>query len=190
MEGIIDRRFENADQRLGIDLRFAELHGAHRGLLFPLDEVALFTVDENAAAEVAFVGIAVELERVRKEVIDVDYAAVGVVPVRLHVGILPDDVVRLELEDVGVHLEDQQVVGHLYLGFELAPVAVFEPHAPVEESVQLVVHFGSHLQQGFFQVVECGERVVENLLFERRFAHDGFEDFLSQGYAFHAISKD
>ena len=29
MEGIIDRRFENADQRLGIDLRFAELHGAH-----------------------------------------------------------------------------------------------------------------------------------------------------------------
>lgn len=89
--------------------------------------------------------------------------------------------VRLELEDVGVHLEDQQVVGHLYLGFELAPVTVFEPHAPVEESVQLVVHFGSHLQQGFFQVVECGERVVENLLFERRFAYDGFEDFLSQG---------
>ena len=67
---------------------------------------------------------------------------------------------------------------------------VFEPHAPVEESVQLVVHFGSHLQQGFFQVVECGERVVENLLFERRFAYDGFEDFLSQGYAFLAISKD
>ena len=98
--------------------------------------------------------------------------------------------VRLELEDVGVHLEDQQVVGHLYLGFELAPVAVFEPHAPVEKPVQLVVHFGSHLQQGFFQVVECGERVVENLLFERRFAHDGFENFLSQGYAFHAISKD
>ena len=48
----------------------------------------------------------------------------------------------------------------------------------------------SALQQEVSQVVECGERVVENLLFERRFAHDGFENFLSQGYAFHAISKD
>ena len=36
-----------------------------------------------------------------------------------------------EFENVGVHLEDQDVVGDLQLGFELAAVAVFEAHAAV-----------------------------------------------------------
>jgi len=60
-------------------------------------------------------------------------------------------VVGAELENVGVHLEDQDVVGHLQLGLELAAVAVFEPHAAVEFAVQFVVHLRGHFQQRLLQ---------------------------------------
>jgi hypothetical protein len=92
---------------------------------------------------------------------------------------LPDEVVGVEFEDVGVHPEDQQVAGHLELRFELAAVAVFDPHAAVDAAVEFVVPLGRHFEQDVFQFVERGERVVEDLLFEARFANDGFEDFRS-----------
>ena len=84
-----------------------------------------------------------------------------------------------EFEDVGVHLEYQDVVGHLQLGFELAAVAVFEPHAAVEFAVQLVVQLRGHFEQRLLQLVEGREGVVENPLLERRFADDRIEDLAS-----------
>ncbi len=134
---------------------------------------------------IAFVGVAVEFERVGQEVVDVDKSAVGVVAVGLDVGVLPDEVVGAELEDVGVHLEDQDVVGDLQLGFELAAVAVFEAHAAVEFAVQFVVHLRGHLQQRLLQGVERSEGVVENPLFECRLADDGVENLCSQRGCFH-----
>ena len=182
-----DRRFENRDQRLLADLRLAEIHRPHRVLLLAFGEVAAFAVDEDAADQVTFVGVAVEFERVGQEVVDVDKSAVGVVAVGLHVGVLPDEVVGAELEDVGVHLEDQDVVGYLQLGLELAAVAVFEPHAAVEFAVQFVVHLRGHLQQRLLQGVERSEGVVENPLFECRLADDGVENLCSQRGCFHGM---
>ena len=52
-----------------------------------------FRAPKLDVVKVAFVGVAVEFERVGQEVVDVDKSAVGVVAVGLHVGVLPDEVV-------------------------------------------------------------------------------------------------
>ena len=185
VQRVVDRRFEDAGQGRAVDLALAETHRAERCLAFALDEIAAFAVDEQPADQIALVGVAVELERIRQEVVDVDDAAVGVGLVGLDVGILPDDVVRVEFEDVGVHLENEQVVGQLELGLELAAVAVFDADAAVELAVQLVVQLRGHLQQGLLQLVENREGIVENPLLEGRFADDGLQDPCSERNRFH-----
>ena len=139
-----------------------------------------FSVDESASDEISFVGVAVVLERIRQEVVYVYHAAVGVGRVALHVGVLPYYVVGVELEYVGVHLEYQQIAGHLQLRLELAAVAIFDPHAAVEPTVELVVHLRSHFEERVFQLVECRKCIVENALFKRRFADDSLQNLLSE----------
>ena len=121
------------------DLLLAEIHCTHCRLTLALDEELALAVNEDAPDEIALVGTAVELERVGEKIVYVDDAAVGVRLVLLDIGILPNYMVGVELEHVGVHLEYEQVVGNLQLRLELAAVAVFEPYALVEFAVQRIV---------------------------------------------------
>ena len=90
-----------------------------------------------------------------------------------------------EVEDIGVHLEDEDVAGHLQLGLELAAVAVLDPHAAVELAVESVVEFRRHFEKHLLQQVEGGESVVEDLLFEARLADHGFENPRTERRGFH-----
>ena len=81
----------------------------------------------------------------------------------------------VEFEYVGVHAEDQDVVGYLKLGFEFAAVAVFDFHF-VPHLFESVVQFRGHFVKRLFERVEYGERVVEYLLVEGGLAADFAED--------------
>ena len=95
--------------------------------------------------------------------------------------------VRVELEDVGVHLEYEQVAGDLQLGLELAAVAVFDADSLVEFVVQLVVHLRGDLDEHLLQEVERREGVVEDVLLQGRFGDYRGENLLAQRGVVHIV---
>ena len=136
-------------------------------------------VDEKTTDQVALVGITVEFEGVGEEVVDVHHTDIGVVVLLGDVGVLPNGVRRLKVEDIGLHLEDQDVVGHLQLCLKLTTIAILQADAAVELPVEGIIELGGHLQQGLFELVERREGAVKNVLFEGRFANDGLQNLLA-----------
>ena len=104
----------------------------------------------------------------KKEVIDVDNTDIGVIPILLHVAILPYYVVRVELEYVGVHLEDEDIAGHLNLSLELTPITILNTHTAVKLTIKLVVYLGGQLEERLLKLVKRREGIIKNLLLERR----------------------
>ena len=147
IDGVIDRGFHNIAERFLADGLGAEIVVAHADLAFSFDEILHFPVDENTSDQVSFVGAAIVFERIGQKVIDVDDAAVRVGFVFGYVGILPDDVFPVEFEDIGVHAEDQDVIGHMQLGLEFPAVPVFDPHIFLSASFESVVQIGGKFVQ-------------------------------------------
>ena len=139
IDGVVDGRFHDVVQRLFVNRLGAEVIMPHADLAFPFDEVLHFAIDENTSDQVAFVGAAVVFERIGQKVVDVDHPTVGVGLVFRYVRVLPDDVFAVEFEHVGVHAEDQNVVGHMQLCFEFPAVAVFDPHILLSTTFECVV---------------------------------------------------
>lgn len=100
VDRIVDGGLDDVEQRVAVDSLGAEIVVLHADLTLALDEILHFAVDENPADQVSLVGAAVVFERIREKVVYVDDAAVGVVPVVADIGVLPDDVLAVELEDV------------------------------------------------------------------------------------------
>jgi hypothetical protein len=81
-------------------------------------------VEEEPRHEVAQVALPVVLERVAEEVVHVDHSEIAAHRVILQVAGLPQAVALVQLEDVGVHMEDDHIAGHLELSQPVAPLSV------------------------------------------------------------------
>ena len=87
--------------------------------------------------------------------------------------------VRIKFEDVGVHLEYEQVACNLQLGFEFASVAVLYSYTFVQLAIQVIIQLRCNLKQYVFQLVKRRKRIVENVLLKRRFVDYRRENFLA-----------
>lgn len=64
IERIVNRRFDNMNQSLSVNLMRSEMVVMDTDLSFPFDEILFFTIYENSTDQVAFIGTTVVFERV------------------------------------------------------------------------------------------------------------------------------
>ena len=161
---------EDLLDRLGRDLVAAEIVDHLRELALALDVVVPLLVDEDAPDHVAEVVHPVVLQRVAQEVEDLDHAAVGTVFVLLDVRGAHHLVVAGELEDVGVHEENQHVAAELE--HELVLVLVGEQHGDVVVVVGVLVAV-VFLEPfcGFFEELHGLQCDREDALFQLTFGY-------------------
>ena len=135
IECVVDCRLKHRDKILARNRLLAKLLGAYKILTLTLNEEHLLAVDEDTANQVTLIGRAVELERVREEVVDVDYTAIGIRLVHLNVVVLSDNMVGIEAKYVGMHTHNKQIRCDLELRLELTTIAILDTHSAVELSV-------------------------------------------------------
>ncbi len=84
----------------------------------------------------------------------------------------------MEDKDIGVHLEDQQVVGYLQLCLVLTTVAVLEADTAVELALQGIVQLRGDLQEGLLEEIHRSKGAVKNFLLEGGFTDDLLQNLL------------
>ena len=164
---------EDLLDRLGRDLVAAEIVDHLRELALALDVVVPLLVDEDAPDHVAEVVYPVVLQRVAQEVEDLDHAAVGTVLVLLDVRGAHHFVVAGELEDVGVHEENQHIATELEHELVLVLVGKEHRNAVVVIGIVIAVVFLETFR-GILEKLHCLQRHREDALFQFAFGYQQF----------------
>ena len=92
--------------------------------------------------------------------------------------VLPDGMIPVKLEYIGVHAKEQYVVCEFELSFEFAPVAVFKPYTAVVFIYKHLIHIVAHLMQDLLQQVEHFQCLHEYFVLQLRFNVQTVNDLL------------
>ena len=159
-------------QTFVVNLVLAESRVAKAQFATTFNEESALVVDEHTTNQVAKVLVPIVLERIGEEVVHVDYSRICNQRTVNIVAVLPNFVVTRELENVGVHIEYQQVASNLYFGLEQTAVAVFELYSVVGILQDSIV-FDYNVVQYLFQYRKRLLGIVVNHLFQLRLLKHG-----------------
>ena len=177
--------FDDSEQRFTVDRTRSERRPFHR-LPLALDKELHLPVDKDPTDQISLVFGPVVTERIEQKVIDIDHPAIRVGPILLYVGILPHRMFAIELENIAVHIEQQNIVCDLELSLEFSAIAVFDLHLLFPLRFQYVVDIGGDFMQNLLQPAENGKSIVKNLLIQSC----GYTQYDEHGYMiFDCISK-
>ena len=157
--------FDDSEQRFTVDRTRSERRPFHR-LPLALDKELHLPVDKDPTDQISLVFGPVVTERIEQKVIDIDHPAIRVGPILLYVGILPHRMFAIELENIAVHIEQQNIVCDLELSLEFSAIAVFNLHLLFPFRFQYVVDIGGDFMQNLLQTAENGKSIVKNLLIQ------------------------
>lgn len=148
-------------------------------LAFALHQKVVLLVEEDPGHQVTQVAFTVELEGVAQEVVDVYHPEVATHLVLFQVACLPQAVALVQLEDVGVHVEDDGIARDAQLAGQTAFVREGDHEALILLG-NLLFQVRRNVFQREFQLCEQLRGGLEDILLHGRLGAQGLHDQLAR----------
>src|SRR5690606_13632248 len=93
-------------------------------LTFAFNKKMVFLIHKNAGDQITQIVCTVVFKRIGKKIIDVYCSAIGTKRIVFNICCVPNRMLVIELENIGVHTKNEQITGNFKFGFKWSAIFI------------------------------------------------------------------